>query len=332
MCSSFKKSTYLESSIALSVLEKKYASEKAKLNPNPEPASTGTEAQDVKSLILIHKLLKLREKELTREHAATTPSHQFRAQVQAEARLRNPGVRVGVTYRDIMKPTKLAIQPSVEAVKERWIKQGIWKPEWSVLDMPGDQWKHETGPVHVHPSERRVDNAVNMLRILNEPRGRRTAKQSVERVQEAVKNLTMNETDPEVEAAARILMTLKKAKSNAATRREIMKISQEITLRDIRERESSRPLYQFVFQLCSERRRLSAVAKATDAVDVMAYENTKKTWMEDGLWDKNWGVVPGMSWKHEHPLQDFFLDDNALMEAYRLVDLKNGDNEEEESC
>ncbi|RCI08580.1 hypothetical protein L249_4751 [Ophiocordyceps polyrhachis-furcata BCC 54312] len=283
-----KKSTFVESSIALSALEQRYASEKAKLNP----ARTTTQAQKSKSLLLIQQLVSMREKELAQEHAATTPSHQFRAQVQAEARARNNGAPCPVAYRDIIKPTKPSLQPIVAAIKERWVKQGIWKPEWSVLDMPGDQWKHETGPVHVHPAERRVDTAAHLLRSLREPG-------NVEQVQQGLNRLELADAESD---AAHLLMAMKDSSD------------------EWQEREASRPLFQFVLQFCQERCRLAVDGTAASSIDVMAYDQTKQTWIENGLWDKNWGLVPGMAWKHERPLGEFLLDDAAFVEACRLAE------------
>jgi hypothetical protein len=34
----------------------------------------------------------------------------------------------------------------------------------------------------------------------------------------------------------------------------------------------------------------------------MAYENVKNTWTKREIWNRRWGILPGMSWKHEGPL------------------------------
>ncbi|RDA90514.1 hypothetical protein CP533_0840 [Ophiocordyceps camponoti-saundersi (nom. inval.)] len=306
MTSSFKKSTFLETTISLSTLEQRITSERARMNP--QPPSHSTERQKAQSLRLIEQMRKMREKELVQEHAATTPSHQFRAQVQAEATIRNNGAAYPVAYRDIVLPTKPILRPVVATIKQRWINQGIWSPEWNVLDMPGDQWKHESGISQVHPTESNVGNTTYLLRTLREPRTRGERRNSIGIMRQVLENRQSAGTESEMVEAANILLKMKRRDERS-------------TARSIEEREASRPLYQFVHQLRQETRRISAVARPTDCIDVMAYDNIKKAWIENGLWDKNWGNTPGMKWKHEQPLKDFLLNDPAFMEACRLVDL-----------
>lgn len=77
-----------------------------------------------------------------------------------------------------------------------------------------------------------------------------------------------------------------------------------------REREASRPFHQFVYQVSKERERMQDQRRradiVSDPVDISthAYEVVKDTWTERGVWNTKWGVLPGMSWKHEQPLQD----------------------------
>lgn len=39
-------------------------------------------------------------------------------------------------------------------------------------------------------------------------------------------------------------------------------------------------------------------------INTKAYETVKAKWIKFGIWKKTWGFLPGMSWKHEHPLED----------------------------
>ncbi|KAL8903845.1 MAG: hypothetical protein Q9171_007256 [Xanthocarpia ochracea] len=73
--------------------------------------------------------------------------------------------------------------------------------------------------------------------------------------------------------------------------------------------EASRPIHQFLWQLHKERDRIinehtdgtSTGAFSLDINDT-AYESIKSTWVRRGIWDIKWGILPGMSWKHEWPL------------------------------
>jgi hypothetical protein len=43
-------------------------------------------------------------------------------------------------------------------------------------------------------------------------------------------------------------------------------------------------------------------------IGTTAYENIRSTWLRRLIWDKKWGTLPGMSWKHERPLEDLAID------------------------
>ena len=44
-------------------------------------------------------------------------------------------------------------------------------------------------------------------------------------------------------------------------------------------------------------------------INTMAYEAVKQAWVKRGIWDKKWGLLPGMSWKHEHPLEELLREE-----------------------
>ncbi len=73
--------------------------------------------------------------------------------------------------------------------------------------------------------------------------------------------------------------------------------------------EASRPIHQFLWQLHNERDRIinehtDGTSPAAFSLDIndTAYESIKSTWVRRGIWDIKWGILPGMSWKHEWPL------------------------------
>lgn len=69
------------------------------------------------------------------------------------------------------------------------------------------------------------------------------------------------------------------------------------------DREASRPFQQFLWQLVRQRDFLTSKLNGALAVDVntVAYEAVKERWDRMGIWDPEWGVMPGMSWMHERP-------------------------------
>jgi hypothetical protein len=87
-----------------------------------------------------------------------------------------------------------------------------------------------------------------------------------------------------------------------AQRKKPNKISQDSLDRD-REDQASRPIGQFLSQVSEERKKLQALLQTTDKmspkINSDAYEAIKKGWVKQGIWNEEWGVLPGMAWMHE---------------------------------
>jgi hypothetical protein len=45
-------------------------------------------------------------------------------------------------------------------------------------------------------------------------------------------------------------------------------------------------------------------ALPTPDINTLAYERMKNRWMKRGIWNEPWGVLPGMSWKHEQATEE----------------------------
>lgn len=43
-------------------------------------------------------------------------------------------------------------------------------------------------------------------------------------------------------------------------------------------------------------------------VNTKAYQLVKDAWVKRGIWYDKWGQLPGMTWKHEYPLEDLLLE------------------------
>jgi len=75
---------------------------------------------------------------------------------------------------------------------------------------------------------------------------------------------------------------------------------------DPQQRQLSRPCYQFVHQFCEERQwiKMGLSREGQDQhanLDTKAYESLKSRWIREGIWDDDWTLIPGVSWKHERP-------------------------------
>ncbi|KAI1292604.1 hypothetical protein F5Y03DRAFT_18916 [Xylaria venustula] len=225
-----------------------------------------------------------RQAQLTLEHPASLPSSQFDAQVGEECRWvykeRYPTHSPPPSW----APGPTFERPAVETVKKRWIKQGMWKDEWNNKNKPSGRWKHE----------------------------------------EPLEPESESKTDSEAEAETESIFISKRRKSSARRRKGNEEIRQIAERRPVleREREASRPYHQFLWQVSQERERIQdeqgvGGTPAEDLADVntRAYERIKSRWMRWGVWHSKWGVLPGMWWKHERPLEELIAGDPVLAQA-----------------
>ncbi|KAL9015613.1 MAG: hypothetical protein Q9185_006996 [Variospora sp. 1 TL-2023] len=158
---------------------------------------------------------------------------------------------------------------SYEVVKRRWQEQGIWCDEWNCKTGYynfGHTWMHEE-PV---PPDSGFDAIA----------------------------------EGEDEHACDLFGVHRPPKRRGS---ELTPGQQETKERN---REKSRPIHQFLWQLARERDRISGeptvreVAASADLdINTKAYESVKKWWLACHIWDTKWGILPGMTWKHERPLE-----------------------------
>lgn len=162
-----------------------------------------------------------------------------------------------------------------EEVKKQWIEQGIWNDKWKNPRAKW-RWKHEE-PLELE-SESETDPEFDYHDLLapNFEFGKRKRPKSAEQLREIVERRRIRERD----------------------------------------RELSRPYYQFIYQVSKERERLQAESRpetpnARDSPDIntKAYETVKELWIERSIWDRKWGILPGMNWRHEQPIDEFLAEE-----------------------
>ncbi|KAK8061057.1 hypothetical protein PG997_015278 [Apiospora hydei] len=101
-------------------------------------------------------------------------------------------------------------------------------------------------------------------------------------------------------------------------------------------RDNSRPYHQFRYQVEKARDRLleqwrQSITNSNGGtgneeyptvtipssrlpppqIDTQAYQEVRKAWTKRRIWDKEWEVLPGQSWRHERPLEDFLTPQEA---------------------
>ncbi|KAK4204867.1 hypothetical protein QBC40DRAFT_249602 [Triangularia verruculosa] len=97
--------------------------------------------------------------------------------------------------------------------------------------------------------------------------------------------------------------------------------------RAIRKRQfdGTRPFHQFIYQVSKERERVQNMFEVGAGfafppdINTQAYDIVKDIWIKRGIWDATWGILPGMSWKHERPLlKEGVQDDSASAQVHPL--------------
>ncbi|KAH8163699.1 hypothetical protein CIB48_g4562 [Xylaria polymorpha] len=220
------------------------------------------------------------------ERMASEPYHQFEHQVSEEEK-RIWNADLNGTHR--MPVGSDAYTIACETVKKHWIEQGIWNKKWNKF--ASGRWKHE------EPLELESESETDL---------------------EAGPSPPLFSFSPKPQPKPR------RPKSDD----EKQQIAERRVARE-HEREASRPYHQFVYQISKERERIqeeSENGEGADAADIntRAYENVKNIWTKRGIWNGRWGILPGMSWKHEEPLEEEAADIPALVPANPLV---NGSHE-----
>ncbi|KAI0433084.1 hypothetical protein F5Y09DRAFT_300236 [Xylaria sp. FL1042] len=217
--------------------------------------------------------------QLTLEHKASWPRQQFVAQRCEEAgqvlieKYKERGISSPISV-ELPVGDPVAIRAATARVKNRWVEQGIWNHRWKgpnewQKDMPNGRWKHEFEPESESESDSEAGQSFFAQKKPKPPK-----------------------SDEELRLAA----------ERRATRE--------------REREASRPFHQFIYQLSRERERMQNELKAVEPpasvprdINTEAYEKVRDIWIKRGIWDKKWGSMPGMSWKHERPLDQLILEE-----------------------
>ena len=179
-------------------------------------------------------------------------------------------------------------------VRSRWVEQGIWKSEWGPAWPKGTEasdprtWPLPKGPSPYggwgHEEEPKRE-------LIPEP--------------ELARNREDNYTP--FSLFGDLLKEQLEAKRSATDSKR--DITEELATASKRDTSASRPYHQFLYQVSKEcgwiKDELQHQGSA-GSVDIKAkaYENVKKIWIEDQIWNLKWGELPGMTWMHEEPYEE----------------------------
>lgn len=232
-------------------------------------------------------------RQLLREHAASKPRRQFKDQRDDEAlrlwRNDNPTSAeildsigdIGGLDIDGLNIKRQYKKVAGDAVKARWIDQGIWMKgfEYTATGKfkSGERWGHEGQSEEESPMESLIHTLTSSVH-----EDTQTNPEYIDPHGSPMKSSTR-------------LSTSKSHKSTQANTEGF-------------ESEASLPISQFFYQVCEELQRMlnaidDNVASPAD-ISTTAYEVIKKRWIKRGIWNEKWRIIPGMAWKHKFPLSE----------------------------
>ncbi|KAF5132868.1 hypothetical protein E5D57_003490 [Metarhizium anisopliae] len=250
-----------------------------------------------------------RKWELIREHGESFPSNQLLAQENEEIDrltqldpIRMRRIPVGTNYHKLAK----------ENVMKRWVEQGIWNEEWKSRSVW--RWKHEE-PLDPKFESNKDEMAGIESRLFGPPLEER---ESTPRPPQGVQDLPMTEERRRIRERER--------EASRPYHQFVYQVSKE---RELILDEMSPPeaadfsylnkwppiLHQAALQGGAGCQRTPtepnveySVSTPPD-INTTAYERVKDTWVRRGTWNKKWGILPGMSWKHEQPLEEMLREE-----------------------
>ncbi|KAI1734088.1 hypothetical protein F4680DRAFT_471394 [Xylaria scruposa] len=193
-----------------------------------------------------------------------------------------------------------------KVVKKRWIEQGIWNKNWKRWGAAIWRWKHEE-PLELGPELQIVSETETKFPFYSPfPWTMRSEHETAEEENSEDDDSEENDSDEEDGE--------EEQEEEKKDDEETLRIKKERDVRE-REREASRPFYQFVYQLSKEREKIQQQLRHNgetitdpDDISTIAYEATKNIWIKRGIWDEKWGIMPGMSWRHEQQSHDEWLE------------------------
>ncbi|KAI1927390.1 hypothetical protein LOZ65_002281 [Ophidiomyces ophidiicola] len=254
--------------------------ERQPYSDSPPPYSSGETTQPPSPQLPVSR--ELQEWQRKEDRDSSRPGQQFISHWVREHELLADQVERRFERRKMTLPYDDRLDLDVNAknnVKNRWMKQGIWKEGWDFYNF-GSRWQHEESP---------------------EPEPE-----------------TEPEPEPEPKTKPFSFFGTP-AESETSTLCEIPKPNKHKRFKPITEQQradhdratsASRPYYRFLAQIAFEREWLEdEMVNFGDHIDGEAYNRAKDFWVEQKIWNPNWNDMPGLKWIHEEPDVDDISSD-----------------------
>ena len=250
-----------------------------------------------------------RKWKLIREHRASLPGKQYEDQTSQELNLlfndrdRERNVPIGINFFDYVD----------EMVKERWVKQGIWNEKWKPPQL--GRWKHEEPlePETESDADQEAGAEVNIFSFCpqkTESKPRRP--KSAEELQQIAESRRVRELEREASRPYHQFL-YQVSEERGRIQNEIGPLGPQ-PMSELNPTRSNH--HEAALQVTARHGgapREPAVQNSTVStpphINTTAYETVKGTWMKRGIWNKKWGVLPGMSWKHEQNVDEMLREE-----------------------
>ncbi|PGH05475.1 hypothetical protein AJ79_06782 [Helicocarpus griseus UAMH5409] len=320
------------------------------LNPlrRPSPPDSAQRERDV------------RQDRLQKEHQASWPHDQFAAQTSEELDRMIKGI--------VQVPDGASFHEEAHNnVKKLWVEQGIWNDNWGRFmegrwkheePLVNGDWESETdeeakaeekaepdpppaASTEPDPGPARISgDSESDARNATQQRDRYYLFGSLGREPPAVPRNQNTDGPDSLFGSIPIYLPPPQPPRKQESPRQIERRQRRAERRAKleREREASRPFHQFVFQVSKERERiqretgndgeLTTIAARDADINTRAYDNVKNIWIRRMIWNNKWGILPGMTWKHEESIE-WLSADLPPVEANQLQteDDRNGAGE-----
>ncbi|GAO13228.1 hypothetical protein UVI_02025760 [Ustilaginoidea virens] len=251
-----------------------------------------------------------RKWKLIRERRASFPSNQFKAQKSEEIdRLyQEDGSRTSrhPAGTDFYKLAE-------ENVKKRWVEQGIWNEKWETKNVW--RWKHEE-PLDSEFESNKDKAARAETRLFCPPLEQRGSKPRRSKSAEELRTIEECRRIRELEReASRPYYQFAYQVSKERERiQEEMSLPETLNFSDLNQMHPNRQ--QAALQARAERGHTptepnvqNSIVSTPPDINTRAYERVKNTWVRRGIWNKKWGILPGMSWKHEQSIEEMLREE-----------------------
>lgn len=219
---------------------------------------------------------------------ASYPARQFALQLRnllAQRSGTSPFISCEVTP----EPTR----SEIECIRNRWIDQGIWRPEWKQMPDPDSQWLHEDKqPYSIFVYNNAPESGQQTKKETPAKRAKR-----VQAMQKADASRPFYQFMNQVSTQREYMQHhFESGDKQPEYMPERFKLEASLAEKHSVHKEEDDDIEEEIYHV-------GPGGKST--LNSMAYEIVRLRWKWWGIWDPTWIHMPGMTWQHEMPIEIF---------------------------